>query len=213
MFTMLISQYCICRKEAVLALGICLVFLFATNGGAVQPPPPPLNIVQFKTLITQADLIVVGKIKEVKETEGTVEAAVVIEKLLKGKFAGKTIEIKESYNTVNPPKSSIESKNAGESNKIIVAEIAGPNTYHGKYKKDLRIVVLMEKIEGTNKYRPLGSGTYNKHLCEFLIENDGIKTYYFQSAEDVGKYTVSEKLFTNFIKKLIRSNLSKGAEL
>lgn len=178
----------------------------------MQPPPPPLNIEQFKTLITQADLIVVGKIKEVKETESTVEAAVRIEKLLKGKFAGKTIEIKESYKTVNPPKSSIESKNAGESNKIIVAEIAGPNTYYGKYKKDLRIVVLMEKIEGTNKYRPLGSGTYNKHLCEFLIENDGIKTFYFQFAEDVGKYTGSESQFIGLIKELIKSGSTKGGE-
>jgi hypothetical protein len=86
---------------------------------------------------------------------------------------------------------------------MIVSSIAGPSTYHGKYLQDARILVLLEKINGTDKYRPLGSGTYDKHLCEFLIEDDGIKTFYFQFAEDVGKYAGSENQFIDFIEKLI----------
>ncbi|MCX6553463.1 MAG: hypothetical protein NTZ12_00385, partial [Candidatus Aminicenantes bacterium] len=88
--------------------------------------------------------------------------------------------------------------------------IAGPSTYHGKYVQDARTLVLLEKIEGTDKYRPLGSGTYDKHLCEFLIEDDGIKTFYFQFAEDVGKYAGSEKQFIGFINKLIKDSSNKG---
>lgn len=179
----------------------------------MQPPPPPLNTAQLKRLIAKADLIIVGKIQEVKETEGTVEASVHIEKLLKGKAAGKTIAIKETYKPASFQKPAPESKDEGGQGKAIVASVAGPGTYHGKYKEGSRIVVLLEKIEATDQYRPLGSGTYNKHLCEFLIENDGIKsieTNYFRFAEDVEKYIETEKCFIGFIKKLIKTNLNKG---
>jgi len=178
----------------------------------MQPPPPPLNIAQLKMLIAQADLIVVGKVTAVKETEGTIEATLSIEKLLKGKAAGKTIGIKETYQPASFQKPALESKDESGQGKTITASIAGPATYHGKYKKDGRIIVLLEKIKGTANYRPLGSGTYDKYLCEFLIENDGIKsinTNYFQFAEDVEKYVGSEKQFICFIKKLIKSNSNK----
>jgi hypothetical protein len=206
-----IIPYCICRGKAMLVLGICIILLLVTQEGhAMQPPPPPLDIAQLKTLIAEANLIVVGRIDEAKETENTVEAAIHIEELLKGKVAGKTIGIKETYKTANSQTPGLESKDAGESNKIITRSTAGPSTYHGRYNKGARIVVLMEKIEGTDKYKPLGSGTYNKHLCEFLIENDSIKTNYFKFAEDVEKYIVSEKQFVGFIKELLRSNSTKG---
>jgi hypothetical protein len=157
-------------------------------------------------LIAQADLIVVGKINAVKETEGTVEATLGIEKLLKGKVAGKTIMINETYKAPNSQTTAPASKIEGDSKKMIVRSIAGPSAYHGKYKKDMRVLLLMEKNEGTDNYRPLGAGTYNKHFCEFLIEDNGIKTFYFQFAEDLGKYAESEKQFLGFIKKLIKSN-------
>ena len=178
----------------------------------MQPPPPPLSISQLKTLIAEADLIVVGEINEVKETESTVEAAIHVERLLKGKITGKTIGIKEIYKPVNSQTPGLESKDAGESNRTLVRSIAGPITYHGRYNRGSRIVVLLEKIEGTDTYKPLGSGTYNKHLCEFLIENDSINTNYFKFAEDVEKYIVSEKQFIGFINKLIKSNSNKGEE-
>lgn len=178
----------------------------------MQPPPPPLNTDQLKIFVAQADLIIVGRIKAVRETEGTVEATVRIEKLLKGEAAGKTIEIKETYKPASFQKPSPESKTEADPDKAIVASIAGPATYHGKYRKDGRILVLLEKNEGTGHYRPLGSGTYNKYLCEFLIENDGMKsieTNYFRFAEDVVKYTTTENNFTGLIKKLIKSDSSK----
>jgi hypothetical protein len=217
MFATPIFPYSICRrrtKKAKLVLGICLILLLIPKGGyAMQPPPPPLNIAQLKMLIAQADLIVVGKITAVKETEGTVEATVHIEKLLKGKAAGKTIGIKETYQPASFQTPATGLKDEGESPQMLVHSTAGPSTYHGKYKKDGRIIVLLEKIKGTANYRPLGSGTYDKYLCEFLIENDGIKsinTNYFQFAKDVEKYAASEKSFIGFIKKLINLISTKG---
>jgi hypothetical protein len=191
----------------------CFLFFLATQGGyAMQPPPPPLDIAQFKLLVAEADIIVIGKINESKETDGVIEATLGIEKLLKGKAAGKTIAIKEIYKPANFQTLAPESKDEGGQSKAITASIAGPATYHGKYKKDGRILVLLQKIEGTGKYKPLGSGTYNKYLCEFIIENDGIKSIeidYFRFAEDLGKYIVSENKFTGLIKKLLKSNLNK----
>ena len=74
----------------------------------------------------------------------------------------------------------------------------------------MRIVVLLEKIEGADEYRPLGSGTYDKHLCEFLIEDNGIKTFYFKFADDVRKYVGSEEQFIGFIRKLMNQVQIKG---
>jgi len=214
MFATPIFPYCICRrktKKAKLVLGICLLLLLAAKGGyAMQPPPPPLNIAQLKMLIAQADLIVVGKTKAVKEADGTVEATVHIEKLLKGKVAGKTIAIKETYKPATFQTPAPESKDKGESPQMLVRSTAGPSTYHGKYQEGSRIVVLLEKNEGTGNYRPLGSGTYDKYLCEFLIEDDGIKTFYFKFAEDVGKYAGCEKQFISIIKELIKANSNIG---
>lgn len=199
-------------KKLMLLLWICLTLLHVANGGyAMQPPPPPLNIAQLKTLITAADLIIVGKIAVVKETESTMEATLNIKKLLKGKVVGKTIVINETYKAPNSQATALGSNTEGESPKI-VRTIAGPSTYHGKYKNGARVVVLLKKIDGTSKYIPLGSGTYNKYLGEFIIEDDGIKSIeinYFRFAEDVGKYTGSEKLFIRFIKQLINSSSNR----
>jgi hypothetical protein len=207
MFAMSIFPYYNCRRKAKLVLGICLLLLFVTNGGyAMQPPPPPLNIEQLKILVAQADLIIVGKISEVNETEGTVETAVHIEKLLKGKAAGETISIRETYRTANSQKPVPVSNDKGESPKMIVRSIVGPSTYHGRYKKDSRIIVLLEKTRETDSYKPLGSDTFNDYLGEFIIEDDGIKTIYFQFAHDMEKYAACEKRFIGFIKKLLISD-------
>ena len=184
----------------------------------MQPPPPSLDLAQLRVLTSEADLIAVGKIDRVKETEGayggetkkTVEAVLSVEKLLKGKVAGKTIIIKETYKTLDSQLPGLGSKDEGEPKKMIVSSRAGPSCYHGRYRQGMRIVVLLEKIKGMDEYRPLGSGTYDKHLCEFLIEDNGIKTFYFKFADDVGKYTGCEEQFIGFIRKLIESDSDEG---
>ena len=174
----------------------------------MQPPPPPLDIAKLKMLVAKADLIIVGKIKEVNETEGTVAATVQIEKMLKGKIKGETISIRETYRTANTEKPAPTANLKDESPKMIVRTMIGPSSYHGSYKKDSRIIILLEKIKGTESYRPLGSDTFDDYLGEFLIEDDGIKTIYFQFAEDLKKYAACEKQFIGFISKLIKNNLN-----
>ena len=208
-------------KKAKLVFGTCLIFLLVIKGGyAMQPPPPPLNLAQLRTLTSEADLIAVGEIDRVKETKGanrgeakkTVEAALSVEKLLKGKVVGKAIIIRETYKTFDPQLTDLESKDEGAPKKMIVSSKAGPSCYHGRYRVGMRIVVFLEKIEGADKFRPLGSGTYDKHLCEFLIENGGIKTFYFRFADDLGQYVEAEKIFIALIRSLIQSNAEKGDE-
>jgi len=222
MFAAQIFPYWFCNgkiKKAKLVFGICLIFLLVIKGGyAMQPPPPPLNLAELRMLISKADLIAVGEIDRVKETKGvhrgaakkTVEAVLSLEKLLKGKVAGKAIVIRETYKTFDPQLTDLGSKDEGTSKKMIVSSRAGPSCYHGKYRQGMRIVVLLEKIEGTDEYRPQGSGTYDKHLCEFLIDDNGIKTFYFKFADDVGKYAGCEEQFTCFIEKLIVSCSDTG---
>ena len=183
----------------------------------MQPPPSPLNLAQLRMVTSEADLIAVGKIGKVKKTEGieegetreTVEAVLSVEKLLKGKVAGKTIVIRETYKTFDLQLTEPGSKDEGAPQKIIVSSRAGPGRYHGRYRQGMRIIVLLEKIEGTDEYRPLGSGTYDKHLCEFLIEDNGIKTFYFKFADDVGKYAGCEEQFIDFIRKIMNQAQTK----
>jgi hypothetical protein len=140
--------------KAALLIG-ALILLVLKAGYAMQPPPPPLDLARFKELISLADLILVGEIGEVRETEkaahgethGAVEADLRVEELLKGKVRG-------------------------------------------------------DRIEGTHAYEPLGSGSYDRHLCEFVIENDGIKARYFKFAEDLSHYAGSETDFVRLIKQL-----------
>lgn len=157
-----------------------------------------------------ADIIVVGKVGKVRETEkvvdgeahGAVIANLSIEKLLKGKVAGNNLTIQESYALLNPSSPAAVSKDGN----MIVGMKAGPSVYHGRYSTGARIVVLLEKAVGTHGYRPLGSGSYDRYLCEFLIENGGIKPLYFRFAEDMSHYAESEGQFVDLIERLRNSN-------
>lgn len=176
----------------------------------MQPPPPPLNLAQFEELISSADVIAVGKIDSVEETESTVgaetrstvQASLKVERLLKGSNAGVSILIKESYPVFKPipPAGATEAGNKPDS--VVVGMKAGPSSYHGEYSRGARIIVLLQKVDGGDEYQPLGSGSYDKHLCEFLVENDGIKCLYFRFADDLLPYTGSAEQFTNLIIRL-----------
>jgi hypothetical protein len=192
------------------ALLLWAVFLVAINAGyAMQPPPPPLNLANFKSLVSLADVIVVGKVGEVRETEKMldgkahreVKADLRIEKLLKGNVTGETLTIQESSAVLNPSLPRAANQDGSGPKEMIVASKAGPSTYHGHYTAGMRIIVLLEKVEGAHGYRPLGSGSYNKYLCEFLVEPDGIKPFYFKFAEDMSRYAESEDRFVDLIKQ------------
>ncbi|MDD5724471.1 MAG: hypothetical protein PHY29_12165, partial [Syntrophales bacterium] len=187
----------------------CVVFLFvAETGYPMQPPPPPLTLPQLRRLTSEADLIVVGKIGRIGESgyvnggEAKKEVAVTlsVEKLLKGRVSDKIITIKEIYTSFDSPTPGLTSRDKGEPPKAIIGLRAGPSRYHGRYRQGDRIIVLLANIEGTAECRPLGSGTYDKHLCEFLIEDEGIKTFYFTFATDLVQYAETEEKFTGLIR-------------
>ena len=201
-------------KRTHLVFGTCLLFLLVIKGVyAMQPPPPPLTVVELKKLVSEADVIVVGEVGRIGETDSIdkgeknksteVEVTLKLEKLLKGEVSSKTIRIKECL----PAFDSVR-VGAGSKKKIIGVRV-GPSYYHGKYIQGARIIVLLSKIEGTDEYAPLGSGTYDKYLCEFLIKDIGIRAFYFRFADDVGKYVGSEEQFVGLIRKLIESDSEK----
>jgi hypothetical protein len=180
-------------------LGVCLVLFFAADRGyAMQPPPPPLNIDGFVRMVEKADLVVLGTIMRAQETETTIGATLKVERLLKGRISGNRIIIEETF------KAAPDRILRDRSGKTIVRKTAGPRAYHGKYKPGMRIVLLLEKNKGTDTYRPLGSGTYDKYLCEFLVEEKGIKTLYYNFAGDLMQYADSEEKFIGFIRKIVK---------
>lgn len=201
-------------KFAQLGLMIGILLLSFRSGYAMQPPPPPLNLTQLQVLIVKADIIVVGKVVLVKKTEEvtktgiqtTVEVKINVEKLLKGKVSVKYIQIQESYPGSYLIITDLTDSKKEVSSGQIISTTAGPRLYHGKYKEGDRIIVFLKEIEVKDKYRTLGSGTYDKYLGEFLIEASGIKSFYFRFADDIEKYTRSEDEFIGLIKEISEKN-------
>jgi len=182
----------------------------------MQPPPEPLNIQKLRQLISQADLIAVGKVISVTQSEYSkevekmtaVSAVLSVEKLLTGReLSDHTITIYETYpapDFLKPPSASMP-RDKGAPEKAVVGLRAGPSCYHGRYEQGDRIIVFLVAIEGTGEYKPLGSGTYDKHLCEFVIQKDGIKAFYFRFADDLLPHVGSEDDFIDLIRALIDS--------
>jgi hypothetical protein len=201
-----------------------LLFFFAVEAGySMQPPPAPLNISQLRQLVSRADLIIVGRVISVRETEcvkggeirKSVAAALSVEQPLKGDaLSDSTIMVEETYpapDFLKPPPAPVQRDGSGPE-KGVVGMRAGPSCYHGRYERGGRVILFLEDIEGTCGYRPLGSGTYDKHLCEFFIGADGIKTVYFRFADDVLPYVTSEDGFIGLIRTLINEDSKKGTK-
>ena len=201
-------------KLTHVGLIIGILLLSSRSGYAMQPPPSPLNLTHLQALIAKADIIVVGKVVLVKKTEEvtktgkqtTVEVDLKVEKLFKGEVSVKYIHIQESY----PGSDSIVTDLTTSKNEVspgqIVSTTAGPRPYHGKYKEGERIIVFLKVIEVKNKYRPLGSGTYDEYLGEFLIQGGCITAVHFKFADDIEKYARSEDKFIGLIIKLSEKN-------
>lgn len=188
------------------------VFCAASTGYAMQAPPPPLNIEKLGKLVSDADLIVVGKVGKVEEVETESEKEIKIaldvilnvEKVLKGDVPGETIVIKESYPSFAVPTTrGPEEERMGSGQKSVAGFRAGPGRYHGKYTLGNRIIIFLEKITEMDAYKPLGSGTYDEYLCEFLIEDQGVKTLYFRFADDLVKHAETEQEFVGLIRGLL----------
>ena len=189
----------------------------------MQPPPPPLTVIELKKLVSEADVIVVGEIGKIRETDSIdkgeknksteVEVTLKLEKLLKGEVSSKTIHIKECHPAFDSVRVGAGLKNMkNKSEKEIVGVRVGPRYYQGKYVQGAKIIMLLSRVEGTDEYEPLGSGTYDKYLCEFLIKDGGVRAFYFRFADDVGKYVGSEEQFVGLIRKLIESDSEKENE-
>jgi len=188
----------------------------------MQPPPPPLDLPQLKQLISEADLIVTGRIVRVRESDCVkggerrkgVTAVLSVLKTLKGDApSGSPVLIEETYpapDLSEPPKRLSKENRAPE--KGVVALGAGPSCYHGRYEQGGRIIVFLKDNKETCGYKPLGSGTYDKHLCEFLVETDGIKAVYFRFADDLLPHVASEDEFIGLIRAFINENAKKGTE-
>jgi len=197
-------------KLSTLAKHGALIVVLSKIGYAMQPPPPPLGISQLRELIRSADIVVVGEIIDVKETEKPVsagketriDAVLKVEKILKGKHEGADLLIEESYTAPGSTRYECTPAAGEEHGKVIVGEWAGPAQYHGVYRKGSRIIALLASVKGANAYRPLGSGAYNEHLCEFILENGAVGTVNFSFAADLERYARSENEFINLVAQL-----------
>jgi hypothetical protein len=159
----------------------------------------------------------IGRIRETdsidkreKNKSTGVEVTLKLEKLLKGEVSSKTIHIKECHPAFDSVRVGAGLKNMkNKPKKEIVRVRVGPRYYQEKYVQGARIIMLLLRVEGTDEYESLGSGTYDKYFCEFLIKDGGIRAFYFRFADDIGKYVGLEEQFVGLIRKLIKSDSEK----
>jgi len=202
------------RLVKIILTGVVILSL-SKFGHAIQPPPPPLTLSQFQQLIAESGVIAIGEVIQVANSEKSsdrvkeVTTTVILrpEKILKGETTGKDILIIETYPDYDSVTTDLTSKKSEGGPMAIVSMNAGPRPYHGRYKEGSRIIIFLEEVTGTNEYRPLGSGTYDKYLCEFLIKTSGIQTIYYQFDDDLKKHAQSEDEFVGLIKKTIGKEL------
>ncbi len=182
----------------------------------MQPPPPPLSIEHLKIMVDKADAIVVGSVKDIKKTDEIrnhqkgkrVDVTLEVKTLLKGKGIADTLHIREwfSENGIVETKLPKKGKLSEPKHSVkVVRMTAGPNAYHGQYRKGFNVIILLKKVGEPGIFKPLGAGTYDMYLCEFLIENNKIKPIsYFSFAGDIKEYAGSERQFVNLIKTLLK---------
>ena len=125
---------CIPNRQAQTVLfALATLFLFIEVGYTMQPPPPPLNLEQLKELISSSDVIALGTIDAVEKTESvvgmetrrTVEAVLIVEKLIKGQVPEKSLVIIETYPVLNPSLPAAAPKGENKPEKVIIGMKAG----------------------------------------------------------------------------------------
>lgn len=210
------------KSAATLATAfVCTALLLVSDAGhAMQPPPPPLSVLQLERLVAAADVIALGEIVEVAEIDApgaageiqATQAVMQVERLLKGKLRGNRLLIREPAYSAAPPVKTSKTAQGSKPRETIAHTGAGPSPYHGRYRKGNRVIMLLEPTTDGAAFKPLGAGTYDGYLCEFFIEEDHIATRYFELAEDAAVHAESEERFIRLIDSLLNRHSVEGTQ-
>lgn len=188
------------------------IFLFAavlwmadgTPSLAMQPPPPPLDARTLAALAATADAVALVRVTDVRVIQipgasddgprRVVEATAEVERCLSVAPCGPVVRIREE--AWDDPSKSVVPEDAP-----ISSMVAGPRPYHADYHVGDRLLALLEKTGQPDLYRPLGSGTYDRHLGVFVLGEAGVRPFFFSLAPDLAAHADSETAFLDFIAK------------
>ena len=191
----------------------CILFCVGLNmeAKAVRPPLKPLSSEELHEMIADSEVIAVGTVASVtvsKTLQAPLETVVTHvtvtpERILKGNKAMEAIEIEESYQQFSrDEEESVPGGDHGKG-KGVMARVAGPAPPVGRYREGTKILVLLKSIEGSKRYRPLGSGSHDAYLGVFQITSAGVKSDRYGFDEIVSGHARSETGFINFIISII----------
>ena len=174
---------------------------------AVRPPLKPLNSEQFQKMIADADVIVTGTIVSVRLSKTLqppletvmIHVTMTPERILKGDRLTESITIEESYRQFSVDDVEDVSDSSYSMEKPVTVRISGPAPPVGRYRNGDRVLVFLKSIDGSNQYRPLGSGNHDVYLGVFGITSDGVKPDRYQFDDVVTGHAKSEVSFLNFI--------------
>lgn len=183
-------------------VAVCLWLCFYIEALAVRPPLKPLDMENLRKIVADAEVIAVGRVTSVTRSKVlhppretvSIQVDMAVERVLKGDKSIRTIAIEESYEQFSP-----EDANAGNP----VARKAGPAPAVGVYREGDRMLVCLKRIDGSNLYRPLGSGNYNAYLGVFQISPDGIASDRYMFDEALSKYAAKSDSLLALISSMI----------
>lgn len=179
----------------------------------MRPPLKPLSSEKFHEMIADAEVIAIGTVTLVtfsKTLQPPLETVVThvtitLERILKGNKAMESIKVEESFQQFSMD--DVESVPGGghAKGKGVTARVAGPTPPVGRYQDGTRLLVFLKSVEGSEQYRPLGSGNHDAYLGVFQITSEGVKSDRYGFDEIVSRYAKSETGFINFIISIIGS--------
>ena len=190
------------RSLLALLFASILICIPTMEALAVRPPLKPMNKAQPHLVAVEARVIAVGTVRRVSQSKTpggrletvTIEATIQPEKILKGEKTG-AIKIEESYTQYAP-------RDAGRDTGI-TAHVAGPAPSVGRYTEGSRVLVFLKGIEGSTRYRPLGSGDHDAYLGVFQITAEGVRSDRYRFDEFLSGYAHSETDFLNLTLSLL----------
>ena len=201
-------------KTALIISKLFIAFILMniyTEALAVRPPLRPLNVEEFRKMISESDVIAVGTINRVSSSKKleppieivTIRAAMTPEKILKGDASVANISIEETYRHYSTDHTGNDGSNDQSTAASITARIAGPAPAVGTYREGARLLVLLKSLAGKNLYQPLGSGNHDAYLGVFHISSEGVKSDKYKFDEILSIYGKTELEFVRFITSLI----------
>ena len=169
----------------------------------------PLGTKELGRMVADSEVVAAGTVTCAtlsKTWQGPLETVIIDavfrpDRVLKGDNIAGTLRIMESYQeiSIGDPQGTSGAR-PGKGRKA-----RGPSTDPpvGRYEEGSRLIVFLNRVEGSDQYHPFGSGSHKSYLGLFRIAPEGVTSDRHGFDETVSGHAGSEAGFISFIVSII----------